>query len=63
MLCSFSIGVLLSLSVPSLYEKYQDQVDEKLIVACKIIQTQYRKIDDNVLTKITIPLNKDKKTQ
>ncbi|GFY90031.1 hypothetical protein Acr_07g0002280 [Actinidia rufa] len=57
------MGVLLSLSVPLLYEKYQDQVDEKLIVACKIIQTQYRKIDDNVLTKITIPLNKDKKTQ
>ncbi|PSS26122.1 Reticulon-like protein [Actinidia chinensis var. chinensis] len=57
------MGVLLSLSVPLLYEKYQDQVDEKMIVACKIIQTQYRKIDDNVLTKITIPLNKDKKTQ
>ncbi|GFS31618.1 reticulon family protein [Actinidia rufa] len=57
------MGILLSLSVPLLYEKYQDQVDEKLIVACKIIQTQYRKIDDNVLSTITIPLNKDKKTQ
>jgi hypothetical protein len=55
------IGVLLSLSVPVLYEKYQDQVDEKLTVAHKMIQTQYRKLDDNVLRKI--PLNREKKTQ
>ncbi|THF95411.1 hypothetical protein TEA_026543 [Camellia sinensis var. sinensis] len=41
------VGVLLSLSVPVLYEKYQDQIDEKLIVAHKIIQTQvvYVEID------------------
>ncbi|KAF7142603.1 hypothetical protein RHSIM_Rhsim05G0088300 [Rhododendron simsii] len=55
------IGVLLSLSVPVLYEKYQAQVDEKLIVAHKIIQTQYKKLDDNILRKM--PLNKEKKTQ
>ncbi|KAI8554561.1 hypothetical protein RHMOL_Rhmol05G0108100 [Rhododendron molle] len=55
------IGVLLSLSVPVLYEKYQAQVDEKLIVAHKIIQTQYKKLDDNILKKM--PLNKEKKTQ
>ncbi|KAI7987498.1 Reticulon-like protein B10 [Camellia lanceoleosa] len=57
------IGVLLSLSVPVLYEKYQDQIDEKLIVAHKIIQTQFRKIDDNILRKLPLPLNKEKKTQ
>uniref|UniRef100_A0A5B6YMH5 Reticulon-like protein n=1 Tax=Davidia involucrata TaxID=16924 RepID=A0A5B6YMH5_DAVIN len=58
-----NIGVLLSLSVPMLYDKYQDQVDDKLIVAHKIIQTQYRKIDDTILRKIPIPFNKKKKTQ
>ncbi|KAF5937105.1 hypothetical protein HYC85_024611 [Camellia sinensis] len=57
------VGVLLSLSVPVLYEKYQDQIDEKLIVAHKIIQTQFRKIDDNILRKLPLPLNKEKKTQ
>ncbi|KAI7981149.1 Reticulon-like protein B11 [Camellia lanceoleosa] len=56
------IGVLLSLSVPVLYEKYQDQIDEKLIVAQKIIQT-IQKIDDNILRKLPLPLNKEKKTQ
>ncbi|KAE9448474.1 hypothetical protein C3L33_19633, partial [Rhododendron williamsianum] len=57
----FSVGVLLSLSVPVLYEKYQAQVDEKLIVAHNIIQTKYKKLDDNILRKL--PINKEKKTQ
>ncbi|KAL6964046.1 hypothetical protein U1Q18_035099 [Sarracenia purpurea var. burkii] len=57
------IGVLFSLSVPVLYEKYQVQVDEKLIVAHKIIQAQYRKLDDNILRKIPIPLSKERKTK
>lgn len=57
------IGVLFSLSVPFFYDKYQAQVDEKLIVAHKIIQTQYRIIDENILRKIPLPQNKQKKTQ
>ncbi|XP_028101334.1 reticulon-like protein B10 [Camellia sinensis] len=57
------IGVLLSLSIPVLYEKYQDQIDKKLIVAHKIIQTQFRKIYDNILRKLPLPLNKETKTQ
>ncbi|KAA8536231.1 hypothetical protein F0562_028709 [Nyssa sinensis] len=57
------VGVLLGLSIPVLYDKYQDQVDGKLIVAHKIIQAQYRKIDDNILRKIPMPLNKKKKIQ
>uniref|UniRef100_A0A5B6YLZ8 Reticulon-like protein n=1 Tax=Davidia involucrata TaxID=16924 RepID=A0A5B6YLZ8_DAVIN len=57
------VGVILSLSVPVLYDKFQDQVDDKLIVAHKIIQAQYRKIDDNILRKIPMPLNKKKKIQ
>ena len=33
----FSLGVMLSLLVPPLYEKYQDQVDEKLGVAHSVL--------------------------
>ncbi|KAF8404954.1 hypothetical protein HHK36_009849 [Tetracentron sinense] len=57
------IGVLLSLSVPMLYDKYQDHVDDKLSVTHKVILTQYRKIDENILRKIPMPLNKVKKTE
>ncbi|KAF1860783.1 hypothetical protein Lal_00000196 [Lupinus albus] len=53
------IGVLLSLSVPLLYDKYQDQIDEKLYLLHGIIQTQYRKIHGIVLSKIP----KEKKVQ
>ncbi|CAA2997256.1 reticulon B11 [Olea europaea subsp. europaea] len=56
-------GVLLSLSLPVLYAKYQKQIDEKLIIAHKIIQTQYRKIDEQILRKIPMPSKNDKKTQ
>ncbi|GKV26391.1 hypothetical protein SLEP1_g35708 [Rubroshorea leprosula] len=57
------IGVLLSLSVPVLYEKFQDHIDTKLCVTHRIIQTQYKKIDENVLKKIPLSLNKEKKIQ
>ncbi|GKV43178.1 hypothetical protein SLEP1_g50503 [Rubroshorea leprosula] len=56
------IGILLSLSVPVLYEKYKDHIDEKLCITHGIIQTQYRKIDENVLKKFLVP-NKEKKIQ
>lgn len=57
------IGILLSLSVPVLYDKYQEHIDHKLIMTHKVIQTQYKKIDDSILRKIPVPLNKEKKTQ
>jgi len=57
------IGVLLSLSVPVVYDKFQDHIDEQLCVVLGILQMQYRKIDDNLLKKIPISLNKEKKTQ
>ncbi|KAF1878748.1 hypothetical protein Lal_00047420 [Lupinus albus] len=53
------ISVLLSLSVPLLYDKYQDQIDEKLYLVHGIIQTHYRKIHTIVLSKIP----KEKKVQ
>ncbi|KAK4563230.1 hypothetical protein RGQ29_005657 [Quercus rubra] len=57
------IGVILSLSVPVVYDKFQDHIDEKLCVIHRILQAQYRKIDDNILKKIPFPSNKQKKTQ
>ncbi|KAF9665983.1 hypothetical protein SADUNF_Sadunf16G0181700 [Salix dunnii] len=66
-LCNFLtlvyIGVLLSLSVPLVYDKYQHHIDEKFCLAHKIIQEQYKKIDDAVLKKIPLPSYKEKKTQ
>ncbi|RXH99906.1 hypothetical protein DVH24_021708 [Malus domestica] len=57
------IGVLLSLSVPMLYDKYQDHIDDKLHVANRVIQAQYRKIDGSILKKIPLRSNKEKKLQ
>ncbi|KAK7822840.1 reticulon-like protein B11 [Quercus suber] len=57
------IGVILSLSVPVVYDKFQDHIDEKLCVIHRILQTQYRKIDDKILKKIPFPSNKQKKIQ
>lgn len=56
------IGVLLSLSVPVVYDKYQDNINAKLSLACEIFQMQYRKIDDNLLKKIPV-LSKQKKME
>ncbi|KAK6946056.1 Reticulon [Dillenia turbinata] len=55
------IGVLLSLSLPPLYEKYQDLIEGHLTKGHQIIQEQYRKIDENILRKL--PLDKLKKFQ
>ncbi|KAL5788227.1 hypothetical protein ACOSP7_005176 [Xanthoceras sorbifolium] len=57
------IGILLALSVPVLYDKYQDHIDEKLCVITRVIQTQYHKIDENFLKKIQMAQIKEKKTQ
>ncbi|PON74688.1 Reticulon [Parasponia andersonii] len=57
------IGVLFSLSVPLLYDMYQDHIDDKLCVTHKLIQTQYRKIDENILKRIPMSQNKEKKVQ
>ncbi|XVE49250.1 hypothetical protein DITRI_Ditri01bG0067800 [Diplodiscus trichospermus] len=57
------LGVILSLAVPLVYDKYQHHIDEKLSVTHRIIQTQYRKIDETVLRKLPLPSNKEKKMQ
>lgn len=57
------VGVVLSLTVPVLYDKYQDHVDEKLCAAHRVLLTWYGKVDDTILSRIAIPLSKEKKTQ
>ena len=57
------IGIILSLSVPMVYDKYQHHIDEKLSVTNRIIQTQYRKINETVLRKLPLLSNKEKKMQ
>ncbi|CAI0445393.1 unnamed protein product [Linum tenue] len=65
--CSFLtfayVGILLSLSIPVLYDKYQHQIDEKLVVAQRIFEAQLRKIDDTLLKKLPLPSHKEKKVQ
>ncbi|KAL6560771.1 hypothetical protein OROGR_004330 [Orobanche gracilis] len=57
------IGILLSFSVPVLYDKYQNPIDEKLSAVYNIARVQYRKLDDKILQKIPLPSNKEKKTK
>ncbi|XP_042481846.1 reticulon-like protein B11 [Macadamia integrifolia] len=56
------IGILVSLTLPALYDKYQDHVDDKLSKTHKVLLSHYRKID-NILSKIPRPMNKEKKIQ
>lgn len=66
-LCLFvwmcSTGVILILSVPLVYEKYQPHIDEKLSVVHGVFQEQCRKLDETVLSKLPLPSNKEKKMQ
>ncbi|XP_010530741.1 PREDICTED: reticulon-like protein B10 isoform X6 [Tarenaya hassleriana] len=55
------LGVILSLSIPVLYEKYQDNIDDKLSVTQRVLQTQCRRIDESILQKIARPMTKEKK--
>ncbi|GAB4852878.1 hypothetical protein Ancab_017075 [Ancistrocladus abbreviatus] len=57
------ICILVSFSVPVFYDKYQDRLDVKLSMLHRIIQAQYRKVDQSVLRKIPSSVNKAKKTQ
>ncbi|CAN8257925.1 unnamed protein product [Cochlearia groenlandica] len=58
------LGVVLTMLVPVLYERYQDCIDDKLSSTHRMIQTQYMKIDERLLKKIfTKPTHKIKKMQ
>lgn len=58
----FISGVLLSLSIPFLYDTFQAQVDEKLIVVHKNMSTVFNKVD-LILQKVPISHKKQKKDE
>lgn len=49
------------LTVPCLYEKYEDQVNAYGKMAIKELRKQYSQVDEKVLQKIPIPFIKDSK--
>ncbi|KAL5070379.1 hypothetical protein RYX36_021266 [Vicia faba] len=57
------ICVLLSLSLPVLYDKYQDRVDEKIHVVHGVAHPHYQKIHSIVLGIIPNRAKKEKKVQ
>lgn len=57
------IGLFVSLTIPALYNKYEDLVDRNAEIAHKQIVKQYRNLDANVLSKIPRGLSKEKKMQ
>ncbi|XP_068654533.1 reticulon-like protein B11 [Aristolochia californica] len=56
-------GVVLALTVPGLYDKYQDRVDKKLCAAHRFLLPYLTKIDNVVLSKIPISTMKQKKIE
>ena len=58
-----STGVLLSLTLPVLYDKYQNPINDKMSVAYDIARVQYEKIDSLILQKIPFHSKKEKKTE
>ncbi|KAL6494700.1 hypothetical protein OROGR_031500 [Orobanche gracilis] len=57
------IGILLCLSLPVLYDKYQNLIDDKLNAGYRIAQRQYCVIEEKLLSKIPLLSNKEKKIQ
>ncbi|KAL5714062.1 hypothetical protein ACHQM5_016074 [Ranunculus cassubicifolius] len=56
------IGVVISLAIPVLYEKYQDDVDKKLTVVQTYL-SQFSKKIDVILNRVPLPRNKEKKAE
>ncbi|KVH93311.1 reticulon-like protein B11 [Cynara cardunculus var. scolymus] len=56
------IGILLSLSVPFLYDTFQPQVDDKLLVVHKNLSTVFKKAD-LILQNIPMSRKKEKKIE
>ncbi|KAJ3707155.1 hypothetical protein LUZ61_010860 [Rhynchospora tenuis] len=46
------IGFVCAHTLPVLYEKYQDQVDDFLVGVLGLLRSQYEKLDQSVLSKI-----------
>lgn len=57
------IGIVLAFSVPFVYDKYQDHINDKLCVTHSVLQKQYKRFDEHILKKIPVPSNKEKKIE
>ncbi|KAF3795838.1 Reticulon-like protein B11 [Nymphaea thermarum] len=57
------IGIIISLSAPVLYEKYQDLIDERLSVTHSVVLKRYRDVQGMVLSRVPLSSMKEKKTQ
>eukprot|EP01018_Ginkgo_biloba_P002360 Gb_33890 [translate_table: standard] len=57
------ISLLVSLTIPALYNKYEDHVDRNAEIAQKEIIKHYRKLDENFLSKLSKGFSKEKKMQ
>ncbi|CAL5209903.1 unnamed protein product [Lathyrus oleraceus] len=57
------ICVLLSLSLPVLYDKYQDRCDEKIHIVHGVVHPHYRKVHSIILSIIPNRPKKEKKVQ
>ncbi|KAK4749949.1 hypothetical protein SAY87_027398 [Trapa incisa] len=55
------IGIILSLSVPFFYDRYQDHADAMLCVINRFVQAKYLKFEDSILKMIPPPPRKEKK--
>ncbi|KAF3788343.1 Reticulon-like protein B11 [Nymphaea thermarum] len=57
------VGIIISFTIPALYEKYQDRVDERLSATQNVVVKQYRNVHGAVLSRIPSSARKEKKTQ
>lgn len=57
------IGLVVSLAVPVVYEKYQGEVDQKLSVAHRLVSVYSKKFDDILVIKVGGPPVKEKKAE
>ncbi|KAJ1702747.1 hypothetical protein LUZ63_002526 [Rhynchospora breviuscula] len=57
------IGFVCAHTLPVLYEKYQDQVDDFLVAVLGLLRSQYQKLDQSVLSKIPKGNLKSKKAE
>ncbi|XP_031480741.1 reticulon-like protein B11 [Nymphaea colorata] len=57
------IGIIISLSAPVPYEKYQDLIDERLSATHSVVLKRYRDVQGMVLSRIPLSSMKEKKTQ
>jgi hypothetical protein len=54
--------VVVAHTIPFLYESYEDQIEEYAKYGLEVAQTQYKKVDETVRSKVLKNIPKLKKT-